>query len=116
MGLIGNLLQKLKEKRERKKQFEEEQRLIENFEIRKLNSNERELLKFQEEERQKKIKEALENFRKKRQQEIWSGKIGNPLYTDNVIKGQKNLFKNERNLFAAKRGGRKNLGGNLFFK
>ena len=104
MGLIQNLLKKWKEKKEEKKDMENQQRWQEGFEMRKLSANERELMRFQEEERQKRIKAALEKFRKIKQDKIWRGKDGNPLYAENIIKDDKNQLLGGKNLFFKKTG------------
>ena len=102
MGLIQNLLKKWKERKEAKKDMEMQQRWQEGFEMKKLSANERELMEFQEEERQKRIKSALEKFRKIRQDSIWRGRDGNPIYAENIIKDDKNQLLGGKSLFFKK--------------
>lgn len=114
MPLIQNLLRRLKEKKAMRQEFEDGQRIVEKYEEKKLGSDERELRRFQEHERQIAVKAALKRYREREQHEIWSGQVGNPLYAEDVVKGQKNLFANDTNLFMHQKS---NLnGGSLFFK
>jgi len=105
MGLIQNALAKWKAKRERSKEYDEELLIKDKVEARRMNSDERELNRFHEEDRQKQIKTALNGYRKKMNHDTWAGKKGNPVYADNIIKDQKNLFSG-KNIFS---------GGNTIF-
>lgn len=105
MGIIQDILKKFKEKKEERKSYERGRRIEEGYEEKKLSANERELLKFKNIEREKKIKKVLDNYRKKEKDEIWRGKKSNPIYAPNIIKDNKNLFKG-KSLFMGK--------GNLF--
>lgn len=102
MGLIQDWLRSIREKKAEKKRMENMHRWEERYEEKKLSSDERELMRFREEERQKLIKSALAKHRKKMNNDIWEGKMGNPLYTKNVISHQKEIFKNSPNIFAHK--------------
>lgn len=102
MGLIQDALRRWREKKEFAKNYETEQRTIEGYETRKMDSDERELLRFMEEARKKKIKFQLGKFRRRMQDKIWRGKDGNPAYAPNVVKGQKELYKGQKNIFTQK--------------
>jgi len=102
MGLLQNLVKKWKEKKEEKSDYERQQRMMEGFEMRKLSSNERELMKFQKEEREKDVKSALEKFREKERERVWRGKEGNPINAPNITVTDKDLFKGNKNLFLRK--------------
>lgn len=73
------------------------------LDTRELNSNERELIRFQEEERQENIKQALEHYRKRRQEDIDFNH--NALDTPNIMNSEwkvlkeKNQFSNHKNMF-----------------
>ena len=99
MGLIQDAIRKLKEKKQAKEVYENEQRTMEGYHKKKLSSNERDLMRYQEEERQKRIKAAVEKHRQRVSDEMWSGKTMNPVYAPNVITGQKNIFKGQENVF-----------------
>lgn len=99
MGIIQDYIRRMKEKKQVSEGYAEQQHMVEGFETRKMNSNERELLRFQEEDRQKRIKQALEARRKVESNRTWSGQEGNPAFAPNVIQGQKNLF-NGGNMFS----------------
>lgn len=102
MGLIQDAIRKWRNKKAEKEDYEREQRIMEGYEQRKLSADERELIRWEEQERQKRIKAALKSFRERENEEVWSGKKGNPVFTPNVIAGQKELFKGDENLFMKK--------------
>ena len=102
MGLMQDLIRKARGKKEEKQDYERHRHIEENYSEKKMNSNERELLEWREKERQIMIKRELEDFRKRENEEVWSGKKGNPLYAKNVVAGQKNLFDGSNNLFSKK--------------
>ncbi len=105
-GLLGRLFGK----NEKFKEMQEDVRFQKIVTERQKNANERELEKFQEEERQKIIKERLNHFRKMRQKESQETTVlhsdFNVLHNPHPILRQKNLFsiKNHQG------------GKNLFFK
>lgn len=116
MGLLTSLFSKKREQSERFKQMEEDLRLQKLLEARQKNSNERELDRFVEEERQQKIKLALEHFRKQRQREAMETTVlgGKNLFKgqDNIAKGKASVLINNHKLFTMKE--KKERG--LFFK
>ena len=87
-------------KDERFSEMQEEDRRVTRLQERKKNSNERELERYQEEERQKQIKEELEMFRKQKKDELWRTNIfaghKSILANDNPIITGKNIFKVKR--------------------
>lgn len=74
MAIKDVLLNYLNRNNEYKRNFSLEQqgrRINATLDARQKNANERELERFIEEDRQKKIKIALEQYRKERQREYW---------------------------------------------
>lgn len=96
MGIFGNMAQKIREKREMRSQMETQQRIVDNMEMKRLSPVEREYNKYQEEERQKALKSAVEKFRKARQHEINFGH--NALDVKNVTNGKATVLK-QKNIF-----------------
>lgn len=85
--------------------MQEQDRMLELLEERKLSANERELNRYVKEDREKRIKEDLEYMRKKRQDDITYNH--NPLnvknitnHTDWEVMKEKNMFSNNKNMFA----------------
>ena len=76
------------------KELQKQDRMQTILEERKKGANERELERFVEEERQKNIKENLEEFRKKRQEEFMHG--NNILNQENIFKGHKSVLHQDR--------------------
>ena len=103
------ILEKIGEKKkERKRKFKE---MEENFRLRKMledrqkSANERELERFQNEEREENVKEALDFYRRKREKDIRFNH--NPLDVPNItaktqweVMKEKNLFTNKKSMFA----------------
>ena len=110
---IKDVLSKMLKKDERLKQLQQEMKIRKMAEDRLKNSNERELEKYMEEERQKSIKKNLEEFRKARQEETWHGQ--NIFMTkDNMFKGKATMLQNNDKLLKMKSN---NLSkGGMFFK
>ena len=109
---IRDLLDKLRAKKERFNEFDEEQKIKEKWIERQKSSNERELERFMKEEREEAIKHELEEFRKKRRKEIEFG--------HQILKA-KNMFSNEgKGMLAGKEilhnDSKQLQGGNVFFK
>jgi len=105
-GLLGRIFGK----NEKFKEMQEDARFQKLLAERQKNANERELEKFEEEERQKAIKEKLGQFRKMRRTEANKSTIlksdFNILDNPNPILGQKNIFSMDKIQH----------GKNLFFK
>lgn len=88
--------------------LQQEDRLHTKLEQRKKNSNERELERFEEEERQENIKQRLEAFRKQKQKSFWESNI---FKQDSILKNDRPILK-EKNIFNMKT----TKQGNMFFK
>jgi len=93
MGLIQDWLQRLREKKREKEDFERQSHVQESYHERKKSANERMLERFQEEDRQRRIKALVEQYKKAEDRKVWSGKMNNAIYAKNIIRGQKNIFK-----------------------
>lgn len=103
---LKEIFNKFTHKDERFKDMQREDRMGKVLEERKKNANERELERFIEEERQKQIKIALEQFRKKKKDEFFHG--GNMLKQKNIFKGHKNILHQDFDILKG--------GENLFMK
>lgn len=101
--LLEKLTGRRKERSEKFKEMEEDYRLQKMLEERQKSSNERELERFQNEEREEVIKEHLDFYRKRRDEDIKFGH--NPLDAKNIMKSEWEVLK-EKNQFAHK--------GNMF--
>lgn len=101
MGIIQNLLEKLKSRKAKYAEAEEDLRIHKKLEQRQLSSNERELNSYLEEERQRKIKSMVEQFRKKKRDEFWHG--NNIIDKKNIFANQSSIMKNNKNLYRGKR-------------
>ena len=108
--VLKELVQRIKEKRAVFKEMKDNDRMQETLQQRKKNSNERELERFMEEERQKDIIEQLKMFRSKRNEENRKQTI---LGNKNIFKGHTNILTDNKKLFSM----HSNLGGQgIFFK
>jgi len=108
---IADILKKFGLKKQKFQEAQQEDRIQNIVQERKKSSNERELDRFFEEERERKIKVDLESFREKRKEEMRETTV---LNGKNIFKGhnsildQPNIFANQPNIFAGQRG--------MFFK
>ena len=98
------------------KEAQENARIAKTLADREKSSNERELERFEKEEREKIIKERLANHRNARQQESMETTVlnGENMFKGkgNIMSGGSSVLKNNDNLF----GGKTNMmGGGLFF-
>jgi len=110
MGLLQNIVKnfgKDKEKLKAKlKEAQEDDRVQTLLENRKKSSNERDLETRLEKKRQEKIKMALDKLRKEDTKENWKSKNSilagkaTMLINDRPILKEKNIFKNNPNLFS----------------
>jgi hypothetical protein len=102
---IKNLGKNKRERKEKFKELDEDIRMQKLIEERQKSANERELNRYINEDREKKIKQQLEFVRKKRNNEINYGynSLDTPNITNhsdfNILK-QKNLFSHNGNMFA----------------
>ena len=88
MGLIQDWLQRLREKKREKEDYERQSHVQESYHERKKSANERMLERFQEEDRQRRIKALVEQYKKAEDRKVWSGRMNNAIYTKNIIRGQ----------------------------
>ena len=113
---VRDFLEKLKQRKDKFKQMEEEFRLQKKLEERQKSSNERELERFDEEEREKSIKKNLEEFRAMKQKAAMETNV---LSGGNMFKGKATIMDNgkgilnQKNIFAMKKCNQK---GGMFFK
>ena len=99
--VLKQLLAKIRAKREAFKEVQQEDRIQTLVQQRKKNSNERELERYIEEDRQKQILEDLKMYRKKRTQEVNGMKI---LGGKNIFKGHKSMLTDNKKLFNMRNG------------
>jgi len=105
MDVIRKFSENKKEKSQKFKAMQEDDRLSEMLEARKLSSNERELIAYHKKKREENIKKQIDVIRKKRNEESWKSsnsilKSGKSilhedtkiLSNDRPILGQKNIF------------------------
>ena len=69
MGLIGNIIQRRRERESKQKEFEENDRIVNNIERKKLSHNEREIIGIMKKEKEKHFQEALRWEEKRRRGE-----------------------------------------------
>lgn len=102
--MISGIIAKLRNRKEKFNELSEDEAVRTKLANIKKNANERELEKYHEEDRQDYIKQELQRYRKKRQDEFWHGK--NILAEKNIFKmkhpdmlKQKNIFANQKCMF-----------------
>lgn len=88
--MLKELLQKFKERREAMNNLDEDYRINKTLEQRRKNSNERELERYMEEQRQKQIALTLHQIRKRRNEVAWKGE-------KNILK-EPNIFRNHHSI------------------
>jgi hypothetical protein len=104
---IQNFKENNSARKERLRLALEERRINNLVEERSKSSNERELLRYMKENREKQIKNELDIVRKERQREISFDH--NALNTPNITKGgdnllkQKKIFTNNKNMFVGQK-------------
>lgn len=109
---IREFLERLRSKKEKYKEFDEDMRVQEVYAERKKSANERELEKFMDKEREKNIKDKLEYYRKKEKKDIEFGH--QILKTKNMFDKEKKVVLKEKKLFTGK--SNLNTPGGLFWK
>jgi len=96
-----------KVKSEKFKEMQEDDRLNSILNERKKSANRRELEKYYSDEEEKVIHEQLKVIREKRNKDSWKGdnfnKGVNMLKDDRPILKEKNIFKNNNNMFMGKK-------------
>jgi len=95
MGLKDFLHRKFA-KDEEFKEMERQLTMQKKLEAKQKNSNERELDRFEEEARQKRINERLEQFRKEKKDEFFHGP--NLMKQKNIFKGHTSVLTNNKKL------------------
>ena len=90
---IKEILAKLTEKKDLRDRYAMERRIAERYEEKKLSANERELIEYRRQEREKKIKQIVDNIRRKKGDEFYRGKISNLGKVPYVVYDKKDLFK-----------------------
>lgn len=103
--IISGLSHKSKERKELFKQMQEQDKMQEIIEERKMSANERELRRFMKENREDDIKIQLDKERKLREDDIKFNH--NPLNVQNITKEtkwsvlkEKNMFVRNKNMFS----------------
>lgn len=110
---IRDFLDRLRSKRSKYKQYEEEMKIQETYYERKKSANERELERYHSEERERAIKAELEKYRNRDKHEIQYGH--QILNTKNMYKNEKPIMlKSQKKMFSSK--SNLNTPGGLFFK
>lgn len=94
---IRDFLDRLRHKKEKYKEFEEDMNIQEQFYERKKSSNERELERYMKEAREKKIKEELDKWRTSDKNEQRYGH--QILDTKNMFEGNGESMLKEKNIF-----------------
>jgi len=97
--IIKNFGNKNKERKEVLRQMDQQVRMQKIIEERQLSSNERELNRYANEDREAMIKEQLEFARRKRDEDIKFGH--NPINAKNIMKAQWEIMK-EKSQFSKK--------------
>jgi len=109
---IKDFLERLRSKKAKYKEFEEDMRVQEMYIEKKKSANERELERFQNEAREKVIKKELEKWREHDKEEYQYGH--QILGVKNVFEKDKPTILKQKNLFTSK--SNLNTPGGLFFK
>jgi hypothetical protein len=97
--MISNAISNMRGRKEKYREMDENYRLEKTLHERQLSPNERELMKYREEQRQKIIDYQVKKFRKQKQGEFWHGnKVyeQKPLFNrkdGKTLLKQKNIFK-----------------------
>jgi len=97
---FNEVMRKFLGKDEQFSEMQREDRLQTKIVERKKNSNERELERFQEEERQEQIKQELHRFREKKKEEFFHGP--SIFKQKNLFNGPPTMLKDNKKLFGMK--------------
>lgn len=95
---IKELIQKFLVKRNRMKEVENEENIMEKINMKKLSANERELIKFKNREKEENIKNELESYRKIEHDKVWHGRTA--LDNENMFNKKSSSIINCPNLFS----------------
>ena len=111
MGILKNLIKNSEEKaefKEKLKNAQQESKINRLIEERQKSSNRRELERYIKEQEEMKIKQTLDQIRKKNNKEMWKSEnliLAQPatmLNEDRPILKEKNIFHNNQNMFTKK--------------
>lgn len=89
---IRDMIDKFRDRNSEFKELEAQDRAMEKIRLRKMSSNERELERFQKEEREENIKNALSKIRETKKKDFF--------HNDTIT--QKNIFNTQKRLFSLK--------------
>jgi hypothetical protein len=109
---IKDFLERLRNSRLKQKEFNEDMKVQETYLERKKSANERELERYQNEQREKNIKVELEKWRAHRKNDIENNH--RILETKNMYENEEKVVLKEKKLFSGK--SNLNTRGGLFFK
>jgi len=93
MPLIQDLLARWRNRKEERHSFERQRNIEEDWENKRTSHYERELMRYREEERQKRIKDTVKRIRQQKFRETWSGRVHNLVHAPNIIRDKKDLFR-----------------------
>lgn len=102
MSVISKLIERVRGSKEKFRNMEEDYHLQRRLQDKQLSANERELISYQNENRQRQIARMLEWERKRRLHEWWAGH--QILKEKNIFRGQKRIFAGKDNLFRLRHG------------
>lgn len=97
MGIIQDILAKVRAKKEKYAEAEDDIRMQKRLQEKQLNANERELNRYMEEDRQRMIKSMLEKYRKRKKDEFWHG--NRLLDKKNIFQNHPSIMRNNTNLY-----------------
>ena len=95
MGMISEAVERWKQKKMLMKQAQFERRMQKAIAERELSSEERELMRYQEEQRQTAIRKALEPHREALKKKVMYGGFNPATDVPNIVSGQPLIFTNE---------------------
>lgn len=96
---LKEFLAKYKERKNAETELDKQVRMEQRVADRQLSNNERELIRFRKEARERLIKKQVEAYRKMENRELWNGKMNNPLNAPNIMRDNGNIFTNQKKLF-----------------
>lgn len=115
MDLIRKISQNKAETKKKFKQMQEDDRLQNMLEERKKSSNRRELERYEKEQEEKAIKEALDKIHHKQQEDTWSGRNSIMNSKTTILKEDRPILM-EKNIFLDNKTKIPMSGNHMFFK
>lgn len=109
---IRDFLDRLRRKKEKYSEFEEDMKVQERYYEKKKSANERELERYQNEQREREIKAELDKWREMKKNEVEFGH--QILNTKNMFEKEQPVIMKQKNLFTSK--SNLNTKGGLFWK